>query len=304
MRVLAHVHTFNDADIIEGTIASVLQQTRPVDGLLLVDNASTDGTLDQPSLKHATVMRHSENRGTSGAVVTGMRYALERGYDWIWLFDADSNPEPDALEKLLELYASWPHDVQEKVGYIACLPFDAKDHFPYHASVFAPRGFMKVTPKPDEYYYSCHITLWSGILFRLAAVRRIGLPNPDYVLDWGECEYAYRVMKAGYQGYMHQQALLHHNTRGKTSMPAPEGERGPAEFAFHRFPPIRCYYLCRNAVYFALYEEADGHFRLVCLGMLVLTMKLFVRPWHHGKQISACFRGMWHGLTGNIAARY
>jgi len=50
MRVLAHIHTFNDADIIDRTIESVQRQTRPVDGILVVDNASTDGTLDRPSL--------------------------------------------------------------------------------------------------------------------------------------------------------------------------------------------------------------------------------------------------------------
>src|SRR5712691_6870878 len=100
MRVLAHIHTFNDADIIDRTIESVLKQTRPVGGLV-VDNASTDGTLDRTSLGNATVVGHQENLGTSGAIVTGMRFALERDYDWIWIFDVDSIPEPDALEKLL-----------------------------------------------------------------------------------------------------------------------------------------------------------------------------------------------------------
>jgi len=97
MRVLAHIHTFNDADIIDKTIEAVLRQTQPVDGILVVDNASSDGTLDQPSLKHATVLRLPENTGTSGAVHVGMQFALDHDYDWIWVFDADSVPEPDAL---------------------------------------------------------------------------------------------------------------------------------------------------------------------------------------------------------------
>src|SRR5207249_3186734 len=103
MRVLAHIHTFNDADIIDRTIESVRAQTHPVDEILVVDNGSSDNTLDQPSLRQVTVLRHAENQGTSGAVYGGIRYALDHDYDWIWLFDADSNPEPDALEKLLDL---------------------------------------------------------------------------------------------------------------------------------------------------------------------------------------------------------
>src|SRR5215213_9556685 len=51
MRVLAHVHTFNDADIIDATIDALQKQNRPLDAILVVDNASSDATLQQPSLK-------------------------------------------------------------------------------------------------------------------------------------------------------------------------------------------------------------------------------------------------------------
>src|SRR6202171_1385483 len=42
-----------------------------------------------------------ENMGTSGAVRAVFRCALDHDYDWVWLFDADSNPEPDSFFKLL-----------------------------------------------------------------------------------------------------------------------------------------------------------------------------------------------------------
>src|SRR5438132_9439705 len=115
LRVLAHIHTFNDADIIDRTIAGILRQIRPVDEILVVDNGSSDDTLHQPSLRHATVLRHRENLGTSGSVGTGFVYALDHGFDWIWIFDADSLPEPDALEQLLDLYASSPPDCREEI---------------------------------------------------------------------------------------------------------------------------------------------------------------------------------------------
>ncbi len=79
MRVLAHIHTFNDADVIDQTIEALRRQTRPVDGILIVDNASIDGTLEQPSVKHATVLCHPENLGTSGAVFSGFRNSMPAG---------------------------------------------------------------------------------------------------------------------------------------------------------------------------------------------------------------------------------
>src|SRR4051812_34766502 len=173
MRILAHIHTFNDADIVGPTIGALLAQTRPVDGIVVVDNDSADATLSHPSLAHATLLRHSKNLGTSGAIVTGMNFALEQGYDWIWVLDADSIVCPDALEKLLGLYAGWPQAQQEETAFVACLPRNQRDDQPYHGGILTPHGIVLVNPADAHGYYPCHVSIWSGCLFRLAAVRRI-----------------------------------------------------------------------------------------------------------------------------------
>ena len=264
MRVLAHIHTFNDADIIDRTIEAVLRQTRPVDEILVVDNASTDGTLERPSLKNATVLRHPENLGTSGAVHRGIRFALEQDYDWIWVFDADSVPEPDALEKLLDLYAGLAPELAGRNRLSRLPALQCPGRACRGTAAYSPDTGLGVTAQHRRVrYYPCHFAIWSGCLYRLAAVRQIGLPNPDYMLDWGEGEYGYRVMKAGYKGFIHQKAVLHHNIRGHTSFTPVKVKFGPATFTVYEIAPIRCYYTCRNLLYFALYE-----FRERRLGLL------------------------------------
>ena len=307
MRVLAHIHTFNDVNIIDQTIESVLKQTRPVDALLVVDNASSDGTLDRPSLKHATVIRHQKNQGTSGAIAAGMRYALEHNYDWIWVFDADSMPEPDALEKLLDLYASFPKAQQDEIGFLACLPlnFDGTLFFP--GAVFCSYGVTRSWPVPNQPHYRCEFTTWSGCLYRLAAVRVVGVPNPDYVLDWGETEYAYRMMKGRFQGFIHQGAILHHNTRGYASRAPVKIKRGDETVTVYDYPPIRVYYSSRNIFYFWLYDFKEGRLLPVSravIGRAVLILRLMLKPRNRIAALGACLRGIWHGVTGNIAARY
>lgn len=306
-RVLAHVHTFNDADIIDATISALQRQTRPVDGILVVDNASSDGTLDQPSVKDAAVLRHAENLGTSGAVNSGFRYALEHGYDWIWLFDADSVPEPDALEKLLDCYSSLPVETQGMTAFLACLPCNMDSGLQAHAAVFTKRGFSQLAPAADERCYPCNITIWSGCLYRTAAVSRIGLPNPDYVLDWGEFEYAYHVMKKGYKAFVNQQAKLYHNIRGAGSLVSSEMKCGPFKITVFDFPPIRCYYLARNTFYFALHDAERVQFDILWkqgVSVLLLTLKFWLRGRTHSANVRACLHGIWHGLTGNVKARY
>jgi rhamnopyranosyl-N-acetylglucosaminyl-diphospho-decaprenol beta-1,3/1,4-galactofuranosyltransferase len=322
MRVLAHIHTFNDADIIDGTLDAVQHQTRPPDAILIVDNASTDGTLNRTFPEQVSVLRNAANLGTSGAVRIGFGQALERGFDWVWILDADSVPEPDALATLLDLYTGWPSCLQEETAFIACLPLDQSDGQPLHGRLFTRYGRVVVAPEPEQRWYMCHVTIWSGCLYRLAAVRRIGFPNPDYVLDRGELEYAYRVMKASYKAFIHRDAVIRHNIRGAPGLASKHLKVGPITLKFFELAPIRCYYTCRNTLYFTMYDSTDGHlaklrdlWRLrsrpgrsfmsgVAWQAALLTVNFVLRPRTHGAQIRACLRGIWDGLTGNIAARY
>ena len=324
MRVLAHIHTYNAVDTIDRAIESLVRQTRPVDRILVVDDASTDGTLDRPGLKHATVLRHSENLGTSSAIITGMRFALEHNYDWIWVFDDDSAPEPDALERLLEFYSGLSPELQDETACVACLAYNQADGLPLHGSLVTALGRVIVKPAPEPRFYPFHVTIWSGTLYRLAAVRRIGLPNPDYVLDWGEYEYGYRVTKAGYKSFIHQDAVMKHNIRGNQSLQPFKVTLRPLTLTFYEDPPIRCYYVCRNTLYFTLYDYAERRFGLlsgalwrvrpspgrpglmrgVAWQLMFFIVNFLLRPRTRTAQLLACCRGIWHGLTGNIAVRY
>jgi len=332
MRVLACVTTYNAADVIDRTVESLCRQTRPPETILIVDNASTDGTPDRKYPDRVTVVRNTADLGTSGAIPIGFHYAQGRGFDWMWILDDDSDPDPEALATLLDLYASWPTSLRRETAFIACLPVDPQSAFSsadaspedgqrLHGVLFTPNGRAVVTPAPKQIYYQCHMTIWSGSLFRLAAVRQIGLPNPHYFMDRGELEYAYRVMKAGYKGFIHQGAVVRHNVRGPSMISKPV-KVGPITLRFYDLAPYRCYYVCRNTLYFTLYDLAEGRLvkfrelwrvrsrpgRSLMSGVAwqsaLFTMNFALRPRTHAAHVNACLRGIWHGITGNIAARY
>jgi hypothetical protein len=114
-------------------------------------------------------------------------------------------------------------------------------------------------------------------------------------------------MRERYKGFINQDAIIKHNIRGIPSFKPVKFELGRFHITFQEVPPIRCYYACRNNLYFALYGIAQACPRLVLrtvLGLARLNLNFLLRPRHHGKQILACFRGLWHGVSGNIAARY
>ena len=150
MRILGHIHTFNDEDVIDRSLGALLDQTYPVDEILLVDNGSSDGTLGRSFPDKVTVIRHQENQGTSGAVIAGFQYAIDRGYDWIWILDADSAPRKDALEKLVHLYQSFFPDLQGQLWRLASLPVDPTCHEPLHGFVLTSRQFSLCTISSTE----------------------------------------------------------------------------------------------------------------------------------------------------------
>ncbi len=90
----------------EDSIAQVLE-TMPdfVDGVLVVDDASDDGTaqvLQNCSRKNLHVIRHNFRGGVGAAIRTGYRSALERDYDCVAVMAGDGQMAPDDLPDLLD----------------------------------------------------------------------------------------------------------------------------------------------------------------------------------------------------------
>ena len=70
--------------------------------MLVVDNASTDGTGEWLQTQPVTAETLAENTGGAGGFSHGLERAVESGADLAWLMDDDGLPEPDCLKLLLE----------------------------------------------------------------------------------------------------------------------------------------------------------------------------------------------------------
>src|SRR5271166_2825867 len=162
MRVLAHIHTHNEAGFIEQALSALQRQTRQPDAIVIVDNVSTDGTLDRTFPPSVTVIRNSVDLGTAGSVGVGLAYALKHAFDWTWTLDADSVPEPDALENLLGFFERLPPAQRQEVFFLACRLADSGGLTDYHPMILTRSGVEFVPFNPDTGYCRCACFIWSG----------------------------------------------------------------------------------------------------------------------------------------------
>jgi GT2 family glycosyltransferase len=307
MKILGHIHSFNDEEVIDRSLGALMDQTHPVAEILLVDNGSTDRTLQRSFPHKVTVIRHQENLGTSGAVLTGFEYAWAKQFDWIWILDADSAPRREALEKLVDLYRSFPPAQQAQVWLLGSLPIDESTHQPYHAITLTAQGPKMVERDLMQVVYACDATMWSGSLYKMAAAHQIGFPSADYVLDWGEYEYGYRGKRCGFKAFMHQDSIIDHNIGGHPGPGFTVGHYrfGPVRFKLVELPPIRWYYVIRNSIYFWFYvyhqRALSRYVRDSARVGKHLVKLLLLSRWPSTR---ACLRGLFDGIFKRMHCRY
>lgn len=100
--------TYNRAHLLPRALASVAAQTHPVDEVIVVDDASTDGTREvvvRSTTSNVRYLRHDRNRGGAAARNTGIRAASG---DWIAFLDSDDAWLPTKLAVQMRTLAERP----------------------------------------------------------------------------------------------------------------------------------------------------------------------------------------------------
>jgi dolichol-phosphate mannosyltransferase len=104
-RALVIVPTYNERENIARLIESVLGQDSRLE-ILVVDDGSPDGTADivraiKAQNPRVDILCRPKKMGLGTAYVAGFRWALERGYDFVFEMDADFSHDPNHLPEFL-----------------------------------------------------------------------------------------------------------------------------------------------------------------------------------------------------------
>lgn len=100
MKMLIIIPAYNEAESLKGVIER-LRSTCPQYDYIIVNDGSTDGTMELCEENNYNIINHTANEGLSGAIHTGMKYALENGYDAALQFDADGQHLPEYIDSMV-----------------------------------------------------------------------------------------------------------------------------------------------------------------------------------------------------------
>ncbi len=199
-RIIAVVVTHRRRELLARSLAVLASQTRPLDHLIVVDNADE---AEVAELVAASPIPHTyigsrHNLGGAGGFALGMLHALAAGADRIWL--ADDDGRPDGPEVLATLLGCAQRHGLAAVSPVVC-DIDAPDElaFPLRRGLTwrRRRSELRTDGDEDTDLLPGIASLFNGALFTAAAVDAVGVPDLRLFVRGDEVEIHRRLVRSG-----------------------------------------------------------------------------------------------------------
>lgn len=284
--VCAVVVTHDRLERLRGCLRALAGQTTQCH-ILVVDNASNDGTREWLATQNVETLTLDHNSGGAGGFNAGMKAALQAGHQALWLMDDDCEPHPDALEELLRAertlqeahidfgwlsaVALWTDGTPCKMNRQHVHP-DCRDRFELLAS-----ALLRVD-----------MATFVSLYVPRHTVARYGLPIKEFFIWSDDLEWTRRVAVRG-----GEPCFLVGRSRATHNMSSNNGSNIATDDP-ERIPRYKLAY--RNEGYMWRQEGLWGctHYVLRC-GLHVLRI-LAHAPGQRLKRLATLAQGMWASL--------
>lgn len=271
-KLAAVIVTYNNSEMLSHLMQDIAVQTRRPDEVIIVDNASSDGTDDMilQDFLDVTYLKLAENQGTAGGYLEGLKLAMKSN-DLIWTLDDDVRLRNDSLEKLLK----------------------GLENLEYSGKVAAVRSVGH--PNPEALPGEMELYTWRGTLMKADALRKVGLPHRKYFIYGEDLEHSLRLKKNGYTFFWIPSSGCFETREGKIS----DTLLGKP---FRIYPdPFRFYYAFRNEFYIYLrYKQPMRCLRTV-LYALKVTVYILISEHSNGlEKLKAIMAGFIYGFLGKL----
>ena len=202
---------------------NVENQSRKPDDILVVNNGSTDDTVNLLYKKKINFISQ-DNLGSAGGWFTALEYSIKNNYDYCWLMDDDGYPKYDALTILegsldnnTSCISSAVVEEKKKINFVFPLPILNKKGMPVIFSLKRKIYNLKNFKSLYKNYLYPYAHLFNGALISMNAIKKIGNVNREYFIYGDELDLFYRLRDIGFV-YTNINALHFHPSVNNTKL--------------------------------------------------------------------------------------
>lgn len=205
----------NRRDDTLACLESLEKSNYPNQQVIILDNASNDGSIDAIHAQHPEVdiVNLTVNRGYAGNNNVGIQIALEKGADWVFVLNEDTIVDPECMHYLIENAAK-----DTSIGIVGPMVY----HFNEPGVIQSAGGILTrhwdaIHTGSNEtdlgQYHGNHFVAWiSGcaILVKSDAINQIGLLDERFFYYWEETDWCFRAAEHGWKILHVPQAKIWH----------------------------------------------------------------------------------------------
>lgn len=185
--------------------------------IVVVDNNSTDSSFEEARLAFpkASYIKNEENIGYAAGNNIAIRYALDRGAEYLLLLNFDTLVKKDFLKKLVDICQK-----DKQIGLASPLIYfkDTKDIWFSGGSL--KWFFMKAVHQRKlrrEKFWETQFLSGCAMLIKKEVIRKIGFLDEDYFLYWEDADFSFRAKKAGFKAVVVRDSIVWHYEDSKVS---------------------------------------------------------------------------------------
>lgn len=283
--------TYNRKEFLKKCIEALLEQEKKEEcDILVIDNASTDGTKEEmvkyTQSQQVIYINTGNNLGGAGGFNFGIKEAVKLGYKYIWLMDDDCIVHKDSLKELLEA----DKKLDGNYGFLSSVVLWKDGTTCKMNKQKIPNNWYEKAPLLKNSLLPTYHATFVSFFIKRDVIEEIGLPIKEFFIWGDDVEYTNRISKK-YDCFIVGKSQVLHDTKNNEGSNIAKDELSRLN---------RYQYAYRNEMYIAKKNGLKGILRQIAkIGLHIYRVLAKNKNGHRIKKWSIILGNSIKGLFFN-----
>jgi GT2 family glycosyltransferase len=215
-KVAIIIVNWNSFAVSADCIRSLQELTDKEHDVIVVDNGSEDrsGVELKANFDHIILIQSPTNRGFTGGNNLGMEYAIENGYEYVFLLNNDTSVKPDLLSVLVDFMDSHPEagGVQPMIYFHLerSLLWNGGSYYNTWLGHTYVKGYHQPLSPGNNQLKKVDWLTGCAFFTRVSILKEVGLLAENLFIYYEDVDLSFRIRRLGYPLYYHPGSCVYH----------------------------------------------------------------------------------------------